>query len=38
MNIFTALNYHVASVLIGSTLGGTGLFTMLAYCQIHEEM
>jgi formate/nitrite transporter FocA (FNT family) len=38
MNIFTALIYHISPVLIGNILGGTGLFAMLAYGQIHEEM
>lgn len=38
MNIFTALIYHVSPVLIGNILGGTGLFAMLAYGQVHEEM
>lgn len=38
MNIFTALIYHIAPVLIGNILGGTCLFAMLAYGQIHEEM
>lgn len=38
MNIFTALLYHIAPVLIGNILGGTGLFAMLAYGQVHEEM
>ncbi|MEH6356347.1 MAG: hypothetical protein V7760_10020 [Marinobacter sp.] len=33
MNIFIALIYHISSVLIG-----TGLFAMLAYGQVHEEM
>ncbi|WP_413540301.1 formate/nitrite transporter family protein [Marinobacter sp. ELB17] len=38
MNIFTAFIYHIAPVLIGNILGGTGLFAMLAYGQVHEEM
>ncbi|GGY73143.1 formate/nitrite transporter family protein [Marinobacter zhanjiangensis] len=38
MNIFTALVYHISPVLIGNILGGTGLFAMLAYGQVHEEM
>jgi len=38
MNIFTALIYHISPVLIGNVLGGTGLFAMLAYGQVHEEM
>jgi formate/nitrite transporter FocA (FNT family) len=38
MNIFTALIYHISPVLIGNIIGGTGLFAMLAYGQVHEEM
>lgn len=38
MNIFTALIHHIAPVLIGNIIGGTGLFAMLAYGQVHEEM
>ncbi|MFN2361138.1 MAG: formate/nitrite transporter family protein [Marinobacter sp.] len=38
MNILTALTYHIAPVLIGNIVGGTGLFAMLAYGQVHEEM
>lgn len=38
MNIFTALIHHISPVLIGNIIGGTGLFAMLAYGQVHEEM
>lgn len=38
MNIFSALIYHIFPVLIGNILGGTGLFAMLAYGQVSEEM
>ncbi|MBJ6137855.1 formate/nitrite transporter family protein [Marinobacter litoralis] len=38
MIISTALLYHIAPVLIGNILGGTGLFAMLAYGQVQEEM
>ena len=38
MNIFTAFIYHIAPVLMGNILGGTGLFAMLAYGQVQEEM
>ena len=38
MNIFTAFIYHISPVLMGNILGGTGLFAMLAYGQVHEEM
>jgi formate/nitrite transporter FocA (FNT family) len=38
LNIFTALIYHISPVLIGNILGGTGLFAMLAFGQVQEEM
>ncbi|SFR63705.1 Formate/nitrite transporter FocA, FNT family [Marinobacter daqiaonensis] len=38
MNIFTAFIDHISPVLIGNIIGGTGLFAMLAYGQVHEEM
>lgn len=38
MNLFNALTHHIAPVLIGNILGGTGLFAMLAYGQVHEEI
>ena len=38
MNFSTALIYHISPVLVGNILGGTGLFAMLAYGQVHEEM
>jgi len=38
MTIFTALLYHISPVLIGNIIGGTGLFAMLAYAQVQEEM
>ncbi|MFD1009539.1 MULTISPECIES: formate/nitrite transporter family protein [Oceanisphaera] len=38
MNIFTGFIDHILPVLIGNILGGTGLFAMLAYGQVHEEM
>ena len=38
MGILTALIYHISPVLIGNIIGGTGLFAMLAYGQIHDEM
>lgn len=38
MHILTGFIYHIAPVLIGNILGGTGLFAMLAYGQVHEEM
>lgn len=38
MNIFTGVIYYIVPVLIGNIIGGTGLFAMLAYGQVHEEM
>ena len=38
MNMVNALIYHISPVLLGNILGGTGLFAMLAYGQVHEEM
>ncbi|TYC57627.1 formate/nitrite transporter family protein [Marinobacter sp. BW6] len=38
MSVFNALVYHISPVLIGNIIGGTGLFAMLAYAQVHEEM
>ncbi|PXX91760.1 transporter (formate/nitrite transporter family protein) [Marinobacter vulgaris] len=38
MSIFIALTYHISPVLAGNILGGTCLFAMLAYGQVHEEM
>ncbi len=38
MNIVAAFTRHIFPVLIGNILGGTGLFAMLAYGQIHREM
>lgn len=38
MNIFTAFIYHIFPVLFGNILGGTFLFAMLAYGQVHEEI
>lgn len=38
MTMVSGLVYHVLPVLIGNILGGTGLFAMLAYGQVHEEM
>jgi formate/nitrite transporter FocA (FNT family) len=37
MTIITALIYHIGPMLIGNIIGGTGLFAMLAYGQIHQE-
>ncbi|MGO4999842.1 formate/nitrite transporter family protein [Oceanisphaera sp. W20_SRM_FM3] len=38
ITLFSGLVYHIFPVLIGNILGGTGLFAMLAYGQVHEEM
>ncbi|MGX9461303.1 formate/nitrite transporter family protein [Shewanella sp. A14] len=38
MNFITALSHHVGPMLIGNIIGGTGLFAMLAYGQIKQEM
>ncbi|CTQ31575.1 formate/nitrite transporter family protein [Jannaschia rubra] len=38
LGIVGAFGYHILPVLIGNVLGGTGLFAMLAYGQIHDEM
>ncbi|AZG71552.1 formate/nitrite transporter family protein [Shewanella livingstonensis] len=38
MNFFTALLHHITPMLMGNIIGGTGLFAMLAYGQVKEEM
>ena len=38
MGIVTAFTHHIFPILIGNVLGGTGLFAMLAYGQISQEM
>lgn len=38
MNIITAFTHHIFPVLIGNIIGGTGLFAVLAYGQIHHEL
>ncbi|MCK0167571.1 formate/nitrite transporter family protein [Jannaschia sp. S6380] len=38
LGILDALLSHILPVLVGNILGGTGLFAMLAYGQIHDEM
>ena len=35
---FKALLFHITPVLFGNILGGTGLFAMLTYGQVHEEI
>ncbi|WP_324753255.1 formate/nitrite transporter family protein [Roseovarius sp. Pro17] len=38
MNIFTAFINHIFPMLIGNILGGTGLFALLAYGQVKQEL
>jgi formate/nitrite transporter FocA (FNT family) len=38
MNCFTALSHHIGPMLMGNIIGGTGLFAMLAYGQVRQEM
>jgi formate/nitrite transporter FocA (FNT family) len=38
MNFFTALSHHIGPMLVGNIIGGTGLFAMLAYGQVRQEM
>ncbi len=38
LGIFAAIGVHIAPMLIGNIIGGTGLFAMLAYGQIKNEM
>lgn len=38
MPFLTALSDHIGPMLIGNIIGGTGLFAMLAYGQVKQEM
>ncbi|MEO8600396.1 MAG: formate/nitrite transporter family protein [bacterium] len=38
MNILNAFTHHIFPILIGNIVGGTGLFAILAYGQIHMEI
>lgn len=38
LSLFKALAFYITPVLFGNILGGTGLFAMLAYGQVHEEI
>ncbi|CTQ48648.1 formate/nitrite transporter family protein [Jannaschia donghaensis] len=38
LNIVTALIGHILPMFLGNVIGGTGLFAMLAYAQVHEEI
>ncbi|WP_424929196.1 formate/nitrite transporter family protein [Amaricoccus tamworthensis] len=38
LTVFSAFIHHILPTLIGNVFGGTGLFAMLAYGQISQEM
>ena len=38
MHILTAFIGHILPMLVGNVIGGTGLFAMLAYGQISQEV
>lgn len=38
MSIFTAFLNHISPMLAGNIIGGTGLFALLAYAQVHQEV
>ena len=38
MDLLTAFARHILPILVGNVVGGTGLFAMLAYGQIRQEM
>ncbi|WP_099827798.1 formate/nitrite transporter family protein [Oceaniglobus indicus] len=38
IGIVTAFSHHILPMLVGNILGGTGLFAMLAYGQVSEEI
>ncbi|SDY66260.1 Formate/nitrite transporter FocA, FNT family [Jannaschia faecimaris] len=38
LGLLTAFSHHILPMLVGNILGGTGLFAMLAYGQVHDEM
>lgn len=38
MGLLTAFTGHILPILVGNVVGGTGLFAMLAYGQIRQEM
>lgn len=38
LGAITAFSHHIAPVLLGNIVGGTGLFALLAYGQVHEEI
>ncbi|GGQ28295.1 formate/nitrite transporter family protein [Shewanella litoralis] len=38
LSFFTAWSHHIGPTLLGNIIGGTGLFAMLAYGQVRQEM
>lgn len=38
VDFLRALSHHIAPMLLGNIIGGTGLFALLAYGQVHDEM
>lgn len=38
LNFFTAWTHYIGPTLLGNIIGGTGLFAMLAYGQVRQEM
>ncbi len=38
IGLFEALGLNIFPALVGNVIGGTGLFAMLAYGQVHQEM
>ncbi|GGP49292.1 formate dehydrogenase [Shewanella algicola] len=38
LHFVTALSLHIGPMLLGNIIGGTGLFAMLAYGQVRQEM
>ncbi|WP_282110128.1 formate/nitrite transporter family protein [Shewanella algicola] len=38
LHFVTALSLHIGPMLLGNIIGGTGLFVMLAYGQVRQEM
>ncbi len=38
INILTAFTHHILPVFIGNVIGGTGLFAVLSYGQVSQEM
>ena len=38
LSVWSAFFNHILPVLVGNVVGGTGLFALLAYGQVREEM